>query len=310
MSKIVQPTIILRGFCMGIADIIPGISGGTVALIVGIYHRLLKSLSSFDLTAIDHLKNRRLRELCDYLDLFFLINIFVGIFSAIISMSHLVHYLFANWEVYTWSFFFGLISASIIYLYALVDNKKIQNLVFIPMGVLVGHGVISLTPVDTPTNPLFIILSGFIAICAMILPGISGSFLLLILGKYIYITSAVKNIFAEGSIAIVIQFLIGAALGLLSFSKLLNYLLKRFPHKMMFLLTGFMIGALPKIWPWRVITDSIIVRGKTKVLSEKMVLPQTFDQTTFLALTFIILGFTLIFILQKLGSSRGVSSAG
>ena len=222
-NKFLLPGILLRGFCMGIADIIPGISGGTVALIVGIYHRLLKALSSVNKEAFHLLRNRQIRALIEHTDLIFLLNIFAGIFIAIGSMSHLVHYLFANYATFTWAFFFGLITASIVFLFFEVENKSIKNLIFIPIGCFIGYGVISLTPTETPEHFLFIILVGFICICAMILPGISGSFLMLILGKYIYITSAVKTIFNLNSLLIVLQFLTGAALGLLTFSKILNF---------------------------------------------------------------------------------------
>ncbi len=309
MNKYFKLSVFVKGYCMGIADIIPGISGGTIALILGIYNHLLQSLSRFDTTLLKMIKNKQFKNAFEYIDLLFLINVFTGILTAIISMSHLVHYLMSNFPIYTWSFFFGLILSSVFYLLDKLESIKISSLIAVLLGCVVGYFVATLTPVDTPNSFIFIVATGFIAITAMILPGISGSFLLLILGKYAYITAAIKNLGSAQSIEIVIAFIIGAILSLLSFSKLLSFLLEKFPNFVMSVLIGFILGSVQKVWPWRSIENSIIIRGKEKILSESLYFPDQLNTEVILALTFMLIGFSLVITLL-LFQKRGVSSAG
>ena len=201
--------------------------------------------------------------------------------------------------------FFGLILASIIFLFKTIENNKsLSTLGGITIGTLIGYGVVSLIPVSTPESYLAIFFSGFIAICAMILPGISGSFILLILGKYLFITSALKAPFVGSNLLIIGVFALGCGGGLLSFSKLLNYLLKNFHNPTMAILTGFMIGSLKKIWPWREVIDSTVIRSKVKVLQDACVLPSTFNMEVVIAIAVMIVGFSLVFILEKVGNKK------
>ena len=309
--KKINYTLILKGFGMGAADIVPGVSGGTVALITGIYDELVQTISQYDHKILKVLLKRDFTEFRRLANLEFLISLFAGIFIAIISLSKLMHYMMEHYSIYTWSLFFGLVLASIIYIVkGIKKDLSLLSGVFIILGSVIGYLLVSLIPVQTANSPLMVFLSGCIAICAMILPGISGSFILLILGKYLYVTSALKSPFQIESIITIITFASGCLVGLLSFSKILNFLLKHYHHLMMCTLTGFMVGSLKKIWPWREVLESKIVRGKTHVLSDQVVLPQSVNSQVFIALAIMFLGIILVFLVERLGHKRGVSSAG
>lgn len=291
----------LKGFCMGMADIVPGVSGGTVALVTGVYDRLLESISNVNKTFVTHLLKGQIKAALEHINFAFLLPLGIGIFTAIISMAKVMHYLMANYSVYTWSLFFGLILASILFVAKQVEDlKKPLHIGLIVIGTGVGYGVVSLIPVQTPDTLLAVFLSATVAICAMILPGISGSFILLILGKYMFITSAIKAPFASGSLPIIMTFGVGALVGLLSFSKLLNYLLKHWHNPVMCMLVGFMIGSMKKIWPWREVISQKVIRGKVKVLEDAVVWPTSFGTEEIWAFGLMIFGIVLVFAIESL----------
>ena len=295
----------LKGFAMGMADIVPGVSGGTVALITGVYDDLIQSISSVNKEFITKLFKFDVKGVLNHVNAPFIIPLFVGIILAIVSMSKVMHFFMTNYSIYTWSLFFGLILASIIYVGKTVENIFHPTImVFVAIGTGVGYAIVSLVPVHTPETALMTFLSGCIAICAMILPGISGSFILLILGKYLFVTSALKNPFNIDAITTIMTFVMGCLVGLLSFSKVLNYLLKNFHNIMMCVLTGFMIGSLKKIWPWREVLESTIIRGKTKVLQDQVFFPSEFSAEVITAFVIMIIGFALIFVIEKLGNKK------
>ena len=219
-----------------------------------------------------------------------------------------------EYSVYTWSTFFGLIIASIIFISKTLEDRKSPKAIgLVLLGTIIGYICVSLIPVSTPNSTLFIFLSGAIAICAMILPGISGSFILLILGKYAFVTGALKAPFVEGNLFTIFTFATGCLVGLLSFSKLLNYLLKNYHNMVMCILTGFMIGSLKKIWPWREVIESKVVRGKTHVLKDALVLPTELNSEVIIALALMLFGIVLVFAIENFShknQTRGVSSAG
>jgi len=298
-------TTVLKGFAMGIADIVPGVSGGTIAFITGIYDNLIKSISSVDKTFIALVLKFKIKEAFNHLNGSLLVPLFIGIFAAIISMSKIIHYLMNEYPTYTWSLFFGLILASIIYIGKQIkDLKSPKSFLTIAFGTIVAYLIVSLIPAQTPNSTLYIFGSGMIAICAMILPGISGSFLLLILGKYAFITGAVKSPFDPGSLEIIFIFGVGCLKGILSFSKVLNYLLSNFHNLMMAFLTGFMIGSMKKIWPWKETLETTVIRGKTYILKEENILPATFDSTLVIAIILMTIGFVLVLGIEKMAKSK------
>jgi len=232
---------------MGGADVVPGVSGGTIAFITGIYEELLNSIKSFDKKAIQLLVKRKFGELWQHINGTFLITLLSGILFSILSLAKLIHYLLNNQPIQLWSFFFGLIIISALLVSREIKQWKIQVIISGILGILIAYFITGATPSTTPDNYLFIFISGAIAICAMILPGISGSFILLIMGKYEFIIESVKDL----NILVIVIFGIGCVVGLLSFSRLVSWLLSKYHDLTVALLAGFMIGSLNKIWPWK-----------------------------------------------------------
>ena len=295
-----QISILAKGFCMGCADIVPGVSGGTVALVTGIYDRLIGAISSVNKKFLSLLISMEFKKALEHIDFYFLLPLMIGVFSAIISMAKLMHFLMNEYGVYTWSLFFGLILASIIFVAKQVNNiKKFKQIFFVILGTAIGHAVVTLIPVETPHSFFYVFLAGSIAICAMILPGISGSFILLILGKYLYITSAIKAPLEGDNLLTIITFAAGCLVGLLLFSKLLNYLLKNHHNPLMSILVGFMLGSLQKIWPWKEVLKEKMIRGKTHILEERLVWPSNIGAEETIAFVIMGVGFVLVFMIEK-----------
>lgn len=246
--------VAVKGVCMGAADVIPGVSGGTIAFITGIYDQLLESINSIDATAIKLFFTGRFKEFWKHINGGFLLSLICGIAISILSLAGLMQYLLEHHPIQTWAFFFGLIVASSIFILKGIEGWNLKAFIWLVAGIVLGIVICTLSPTRTPDALWFIFLSGAIAVCAMILPGISGSFILLILGKYQYIMEAISG-FTSGatigeSLVILSVFAVGAVCGLLSFSKFLHWLLGRFNKETLLVLAGFIIGSLVKVWPW------------------------------------------------------------
>ena len=289
--------LFLKGVCMGTADIVPGVSGGTVAFITGIYHSLLTAISSFNWRTFLQALRFRGKEALSKLHLRFLVTLVAGIALAVVSTAHLMHYLLTEHAVQTWSLFFGLITASIIVVGHSIKNR-ISSFPTLILGTLLAYGITSIIPLHTPEEPWFIFLCGVVAICAMILPGLSGSFILLVLGKYAFITSALRNPFMLENTQILMIFLAGCVAGILGFSRILRYGLMRWHDFTIAFLTGLMIGAMRKVWPWKVALESQIIRGKEYVIREENVWP-LMDTDLVIAMLLMSAGFALVLVLEK-----------
>lgn len=237
----------LKGCAMGMADVVPGVSGGTIAFISGIYEELLDSIRRFDATALRLLVRLRFAELWNHVNGRFLAPVLLGIAIAIFSLARLMTYLLEHHPIAIWSFFFGLIIASALLVARQVARWNWASLLSFVVGTAAAWWITVATPSETPDTWWFVMLSGAIAICAMILPGISGAFILLLLGKYQYIMQAVGDL----NIPVIVIFVIGAAAGIISFSHLLSWLLKRWHDLTIAALMGFMVGSLNKVWPWK-----------------------------------------------------------
>lgn len=251
---------------MGAADVIPGVSGGTIAFIMGIYDEFVGSIASINAEAAKLLLKGRFREFWKFINGNFLLSLITGIGISVISLAGLMQMLLNNYPIQTWAFFFGLIVASSIFIIRGISGWDWRSFALLPAGIILGAVICTLSPTTTPDTLWFIFLSGSIAICAMILPGISGSFILLILGKYKFImehiSSCVTNIGAlwgasgtdsgalMESLGIIAVFMVGAVIGILAFSRLLHWLLARWNKETLITLAGFIIGSLVKIWPW------------------------------------------------------------
>lgn len=294
----------VKGFAMGTADIIPGVSGGTVAFITGIYEELIDAIRSVNLDVLKNLATFNLTAALSAVHLKFLLPLLAGIALAVVSTARLMHHLLHNYPVEIWSLFFGLIAASIIMVGSKIGNKTSGSWIAVAVGAVAAWLITGLIPVDTPETWWFVLLCGMIAICAMILPGISGAFLLLILGKYEYITGAIKNPFDLGSISIIAVFLVGCTVGIMGFSRVLHWLLQRKHDLTIALLTGFMIGAMRKVWPWKETLETTIIRGKEYVLREANVLPDVTEPGFFIAIALMAAGFVFVLVLERVVSGE------
>ena len=247
-------TVAVKGACMGAADVIPGVSGGTITFIMGIYDEFVGSLASINTEAVKLLLSGKFKAFWKHINGSFLLSLFIGIGISVISLAGLMQYLLSSHPIRTWAFFFGLITASSIFILRGISDWRVKEICLLAFGIVLGTVICTLSPTRTPDGLWFIFISGAIAICAMILPGISGSFILLILGKYQYMMSAISGLVsgeATGhNILILGTFGIGAVIGLLSFSKFLHWLLAKYNKETLIVLAGFIIGSLVKVWPW------------------------------------------------------------
>ncbi len=295
--------ITLKGIGMGAADVIPGVSGGTIAFLTGIYEELLNSIKSINAEAIKLLFTGKLKAFWKHINGNFLVSLILGIGISFMSLAKLMTYLMVHQPIPLWSFFFGLILVSAFMIFREIDFKDYKNIISIIAGIAFGATICLISPTQTSDSLWFIFLCGAIAICAMILPGISGSFILLLLGKYQYILTALNTLtdpslaseLSHQAIIIVLVFIAGAAIGITSFSHLLSWLLKKFYVMTISFLAGLMLGSLVKIWPWQLQLESGVSRP---VLPNNELLDSLHSGHIGLALLFAALGIGLILIIE------------
>lgn len=309
--------VTLKGLAMGVADVVPGVSGGTIAFISGIYEELIETIHKIDFGFFKVWKKDGFLKAWAHYNLGFLLALFSGVFISIISLAKLITWLLDVYPIMVWSFFFGLIIASIIYVGKQITNWRLAVYVVIAVATIISYFITIANPVANQDSTWFLFFAGFIAIIAMILPGISGAFILLLLGAYTTVIGIVTQ-FGEGitkldsglfidALGKLLIFAAGAVVGLKVFSKALNWMFKHHKNLILGVLTGFMIGALNKIWPWKeVIQYRLSHSGDQVPFIERSVLPQNFDgnpQVLF-AIVFAIIGFLAIFLLEKLAVSK------
>lgn len=302
--------LFFKGVAMGGADVVPGVSGGTIAFITGIYEELLDSINSIDFGAFKLLKSGKIVEFWNKINGTFLIVLLLGIMTSIFSLASLLKYLLGAYPIHLWSFFFGLIIISSILVLREVKKWKVTGFLSLIIGVVIAYIITELSPSETPDAWWFVVLSGSIAICAMILPGISGSFILLIFGKYEYIVNAVH----EKDVVTLALFITGCVVGLLSFSRGVSWLLKKYHDVTVALLAGFMIGSLNKVWPWKIpLGFRINSDGEQVVTFTKNILPATYyDQlgaNPFLihAILFMSLGIFVVVLIERVAHYKNKS---
>lgn len=240
-------TTFLKGMAMGAADVVPGVSGGTIAFITGIYDTLLESIRRVNPSLLGILKNDGVKAAFQHINGFFLISLFSGIIFSILTLAKLISWLLATHPIPIWSFFFGLILVSVYHIVSQVKQRDIIRAAFVLLGIGFAYFITVLKPLEMDPTNTNVLLAGSIAICAMILPGISGSFILLLIGMYAPILGAAKSM----QVDILMLFAGGCVIGLLCFSHLLSWLLKHHRDSTLMFLTGLMAGTLPKIWPWK-----------------------------------------------------------
>lgn len=293
--------VALKGFFMGIADIIPGVSGGTIALITGIYARLLEAIASLNISFLRSLLRLRFAEALRTAHFDFLLPLLTGIFIAIISASRLLTFLLQEHRIAVLSFFLGLILASVPMVGKRVSRWRLQEVLGFSAGGLGSYFLVGLMPAVTPNMWWFVFLSGMLAICAMILPGISGAFILLLLGKYNYILSLLHNPFVFANTVSILIFSSGCVCGLLIFSRVLRYFLRYHFNFTLSILTGVMAGSLRKIWPWKEVIKTQEMGGKLVVLQEKNILPEIMDVQLLLPGLLLLLGVVLVCLIDSKG---------
>lgn len=304
----------LKGVAMGTANIIPGVSGGTIALITGIFERLINSIKSFNLQAIKLLFKGDFKSFTAHTDIYFLVVLFAGVGFALLSLARLFDFLFTEYPIFIWSYFFGLILASVYFVGKTVEKWTIAVIIAFVAGTSIAIAISFVNPATQNSNFLYLVLCGIVAVCSMILPGLSGSFMLILMGNYQLVAiDAIKDL-NDIRFDILLPVLMGAVFGLIGFSYFLSWLYKKFKNQTIAALTGFILGSLAVIWPWKNSFDSarniIPVNEfgakvdefgkliKTEVFAYERILPNI-DGQFFAAIVIAILGFLSIYILEK-----------
>lgn len=289
--------LVLKGLAMGIANVIPGVSGGTIALITGIFERLINAIKSFDLKAMRLLLGGKFKELAKHTDLAFLISIFLGVGIAILAIAKLFEFLFENYPVYIWAFFFGLILASIYFVGKTIEKWSISVILSFITGSLLAITLTFMTPATENENIWYLIICGVVAICSMILPGLSGSYVLILMGNYQLVAiDAINNMRLE----IILPVGIGAVVGLIAFSHLLSWLFRTFKNQTLAVLTGFILGSLGVIWPWKDPIEQVFGE-KVKVVGYDYFIPQMNSELA-VAIGLIIIGIVTIWWMESKAS--------
>lgn len=299
--------LMLKGMAMGAADAVPGVSGGTIAFIAGIYEELINTINQINFSLITTLKNNGVKAAWKQINGNFLLALLLGIGISFVSFMRLAKYLIEHHPILIWSFFFGLVLASILFVAKQITKWSITNIILLILGAFIAYYITTLPALASNDNPIFFFFAAAIAICAMILPGISGSFILVLLGAYKTLSDTIHDL----NIKKLLIFIAGAVVGLLSFSKLLKWLFANYKNATLAILTGFITGSLNKIWPWKeVITWRTNSKGMNVPLLEESILPQYYielynkDAQISFAISLMVIGFLSIFILERIGSKK------
>lgn len=292
--------IYFSGVLMGSADIVPGVSGGTMAFILGIYEELINSIKAVNKDFFIKFFKFQIKDLYNTFPWRFLLALGLGIISAVLTLSHSINWVLTNKPVPTWSFFLGLILASVFLVSKRVTKWGVKEGIFLGLGVVSAYIIVGLTPATTPDSYLFTFLSGALAICAMILPGISGSFILVILGKYQDILNAVNNL----DFITLGVFMGGILVGITTFARVLGYLFKNYHNYTIAILTGFMLGSVRKIWPYKqVVQTTIDKHGEIVPLIEKNIMP-IINSTFYFGVLMMIVGVALVIFIEKISEKK------
>jgi putative membrane protein len=295
-----------KGIAMGAADVVPGVSGGTIAFITGIYDTLLESIRRINPSLLSIWRNKGSKAAFNHINGFFLISLFSGIFVSIATLAKLITWLLNTHPIPIWSFFFGLILVSVYHIVRQVEKRDAIRFITLLVGVAFAYSITVLKPLHMEPTMLNTLIAGSIAICAMILPGISGSFILLLIGMYTPVLAAVKGF----QVDILALFLTGCVIGLLTFSHLLSWLLRKFRDATLMFLTGLMIGTLPKIWPWKeTVTWRTNSKGEQVPLLQHNLSPFEYEHITsqpsqlMIAIVMMLVAIALVLSLEKFADS-------
>lgn len=301
-------TLVLKGIAMGAANVIPGVSGGTIALITEIFERLINAIKSFDLKAIKLLLQGKLGAFIKHTDLYFLLSIMIGVVIAIVSLARLFDYLFNAYPVYIWAFFFGLVLASVYFVGSRISKVSIAVVITFLIGTAIAVVISFLSKGQESDNFFYLVICGVAAICSMILPGLSGSFILFIMGNYRLVAIDAIN---DRDAGILIPVLIGAAVGLIAFSHILSWVFKKYRDETISILTGFILGSVSILWPWQkaaYLTDaagSLILKDGEKVITHySRYIPEQYGTEFWIAIAWVLAGILSIWLIEKLAKGK------
>lgn len=288
--------LFLKGMAIGVANVIPGVSGGTIALITEIYERLINALKSLDLKALKLLISLDIKAFLKYTDFYFLLAVFGGSVVSVFSIAKLFEYLFAHHPILIWAFFFGLILASVYFVGKRINKWSNSSKIALCVGAMAALSMSFITPAAENSNLFFVFVCGIVGISGMMLPGLSGSFILILLGNYELL---MVRAITELNYVLLAVFLAGSAFGLLSFSHILAWVLKHYKDATLALLTGCILGSLKIIWPWKSVAESVLVSGEEKVLSYSWYLPNFSSSETLIAFALIFFGIVIVYALES-----------
>jgi putative membrane protein len=288
---------------MGAANVIPGVSGGTIAFITNIYETLIDSLKSFDLKAVSMLLQFKIRDFSKHVNMPFLLVLFSGVFLSIISLGKILSYLFDHYPVFVWAFFFGLILASVYFVGKTISKWNVSTIITLVIGAAAAVIITYLNPASEDDNIFYLFVCGIVAMASMLLPGLSGSFVLILMGNY-------QLIFLEAvpdfNLAILIPVVLGSVAGFIILSRIISFLLKKFRDGTIGVLTGFILGSLLIIWPWKTpeylmdeMGDAVLRKGKMIIEGYEWNLPQIHHMETWVSVVFIILGILLVVFIES-----------
>ena len=294
----------LKGLGMGAANVIPGVSGGTIALITGIFERIINAIKSINIVAFRLLLKGKIREFFQHIDFYFLLAVFVGMLVSVVTLARLFEFLFANYPVYIWSFFFGLILASIYYVGKTITKWTLSVVITFIIGASFAIWISFMNPATSNDSFLYLILCGVVAICSMILPGLSGSFVLILMGNYELVMIDAVN---DANIKVLFPVILGAIVGLVAFSHLLSWIYKKYKNQTIAILTGFILGSLSILWPWKnpvyrvdEFGELILKNGEKLVQGYDFFIPNQLTVEVIVALSIMILGIVTIILIEKL----------
>lgn len=293
--------LFFKGMAMGVANVIPGVSGGTIALITEIYEELINSLKSFDKKALKLIISLDLSSFIQHTNLYFLLSVFGGSIASVFSIASLFKYFFLHYPILIWAFFFGLIIASIYFVGKRIQQWNSSSIISLIIGTAAALSLSFITPASENSNLFFVFLCGIIGISGMMLPGLSGSFILILMGNYeLLMVTAVTDL----NIILLAVFFLGSVFGLLSFSHVLSWIFKYYKDATLALLTGFILGSLSIVWPWKEPVEKIIVNGKERIIAYDLCLPSEYNQETILATLLIVSGILLVYSLENFALNK------
>lgn len=301
-------SLVIKGMAMGAANVVPGVSGGTVALITGIFEKLIDSIKSFDLTALQLLLTGKWRSFAKHINLDFLLAVFAGVIFSILTLAKLFDFLFESFPIYIWSYFFGLILASVFFVAKRVDKWNWATLLSLVLGAVVAATISFLNPASENSSVIYLLVCGLVAACSMILPGLSGSFVLILMGNYqLVMIDSVNNL----NVLILLPVVIGAVVGLMAFSHILSWVFKRYKDQTIALLSGFIVGSLGILWPWKnpvfkldSLGNVLLKKSGEKVIAGyDWIFPDALNAEVLVAIGLMFAGVLTIFLMEKIAES-------